>query len=163
MLVVFGVCFFVAIATFKQFAGFKYSKPIGLWIIYLIWPVVCVVVYTISQLMLVLQTLEDRWPIGDIVFGVAFFTIGQVLLFAFSVTICNAIKHYLDGLFFFTLCMLLSVMMVYKYWDSITVSTPAHIDNGGLTDATARGSRVLCWLQGDRLGSQGPTSRQRGL
>lgn len=125
MLVVFGVCFFVAIATFKQFAGFKYSKPIGLWIIYLIWPVVCVVVYTISQLMLVLQTLEDRWPIGDIVFGVAFFTIGQVLLFAFSVTICNAIKHYIDGLFFFTLCMLLSVMMVYKYWDSITVSVSA--------------------------------------
>jgi hypothetical protein len=24
-------------------------------------------------------------------------------------------------LFFFTLCMLLSVMMIYKYWDSITV------------------------------------------
>lgn len=125
MLVVFGVCFFVAIATFKKFAGFNYSKPIGLWIIYLIWPVVCVVVYTISQLMLVLQTLEDRWPIGDIIFGVAFYTIGQVLLFAFSVTICNAIKHYIDGLFFFTLCMLLSVMMVYKYWDSITVRTLA--------------------------------------
>jgi len=44
-----------------------------------------------------------------------------VLLFAFSVTICDAIKHYIDGLFFFTLCVLLSVMMVYKYWDSITV------------------------------------------
>lgn len=125
MFVVFGVCFFVAIATFKKFAGFSYSKPIGLFIVYLIWPIVCVVVYTISQLMLVLQTLEDRWPIGDIVFGFAFYTIGQVLLFAFSVTICNAIKHYIDGLFFFTLCMLLSVMMVYKYWDSITVCTLA--------------------------------------
>ena len=44
-----------------------------------------------------------------------------MLLFAFSVTICNAIQHYIDGLFFFTLCVLLSVMMVYKYWDSITV------------------------------------------
>ena len=54
-------------------------------------------------------------------FGTAFFTIAQVILFAFSATICNAIKHYIDGLFFFTLCMLLSVMMVYKYWDSITV------------------------------------------
>jgi Chitin synthase export chaperone len=74
------------------------------------------------QLILVFRTLADRWPIGDIIFGTAFFTIAQVLLFAFSVTICNAIKHYIDGLFFFTLCMLLSVMMVYKYWDSITVS-----------------------------------------
>jgi len=118
--VVFGASFFVAIATFKNFAGFSYQKPIGLWIIYILWPLVCVVIYIISQLILVFRTLEDRWPIGDIVFGTAFFTVGQVLLFAFSVTICNAIKHYIDGLFFFTLCILLSVMMVYKYWDSIT-------------------------------------------
>jgi len=120
ILVVFGVSFFVAIATFKNVAGFKYTKPIGLWIIYILWPLVCVVVYVVSQLILVFRTLEDRWPIGDIIFGAAAFTIAQVLLFAFSVTICNAIKHYIDGLFFFTLCMLLSVMMVYKYWDSIT-------------------------------------------
>ncbi|CAL1696824.1 unnamed protein product [Somion occarium] len=118
--VVFGVSFFVAIATFKGFAGFSFSKPIGLWIIYILWPLICTVIYIVSQLILVFRTLEDRWPIGDIVFGTAFFTIAQVILFAFSVTICDAIKHYIDGLFFFTLCMLLSVMMVYKYWDSIT-------------------------------------------
>ncbi|EKM77066.1 hypothetical protein AGABI1DRAFT_115471 [Agaricus bisporus var. burnettii JB137-S8] len=119
-LVVFGVSFFIAIATFKQFAGFSFDKTVGLWIIYILWPLICVVIYIISQLVLVFRTLQDRWPIGDIVFGTAFFTIAQVLLFAFSVTICDAIKHYIDGLFFFTLCMLLSVMMVYKYWDSIT-------------------------------------------
>jgi len=78
------------------------------------------VIYVVSQLVLVFRTLDDRWPIGDIVFGAAFFAAAQVLLFGFSITICNAIKHYIDGLFFFTLCMLLSVMMVYKYWDSIT-------------------------------------------
>lgn len=120
-LVVFGVSLFVSIATFKKIAGFDYAKPIGLWIIYILWPLVCTVVYVVSQLVLVFRTLEDRWPIGDIVFGAAFFTVAQVILFAFSVTICDAIKHYIDGLFFFTLCMLLSVMMVYKYWDSITV------------------------------------------
>ena len=85
---------------------------------------VCTVIYVVSQLILVFRTLDDRWPIGDIIFGAGFFTIAQVLLFAFSVTICDAIKHYIDGLFFFTLCMLLSVMMVYKYWDSITVRSP---------------------------------------
>ncbi|KAI0033703.1 chitin synthase III catalytic subunit [Vararia minispora EC-137] len=119
-LVVWGVSFFVAIATFKGFAGFSNTKGTGLWIVYLLWPLVCVVIYVISQLILVFRTLEDRWPIGDIVFGAGAFTIAQVILFAFSDTICNAIKHYIDGLFFFTLCMLLSVMMVYKYWDSIT-------------------------------------------
>ncbi|KAH9891166.1 chitin synthase III catalytic subunit [Cubamyces lactineus] len=120
MLVTFGVSFFVSIATFKRIAGFDYAKPIGLWIIYILWPLVCTVIYVVSQLVLVFRTLEDRWPIGDIVFGAAFFTVAQVILFAFSATICDAIKHYIDGLFFFTLCMLLSVMMVYKYWDSIT-------------------------------------------
>jgi len=119
-LLVFGVSFFVAIATFKQLFGFSYTKPIALFIVYIIWPVVCVPIYIISQLILVFRTLEDRWPIGDIIFGTAFYAGGQVLLFAFSVTICDAIKHYIDGLFFFTLCVLLSVMMVYKYWDSIT-------------------------------------------
>ncbi|THH03622.1 hypothetical protein EW145_g6134 [Phellinidium pouzarii] len=119
-LVVFGVSFFVAIATFKQFAGFKYTHPIGLWIVYILWPLICTVVYVVSQLVLVFRTLEDRWPIGDIIFGTAFFVVAQVVLFAFSVTICDAVEHYIDGLFFFALCMLLSVMMVYKYWDSIT-------------------------------------------
>jgi len=52
--------------------------------------------------------------IGDILFGVGFFTVGAVVLFAFSVTVCDAVEHYIDGLFFFVLCMLLSVMMVYK-------------------------------------------------
>jgi len=117
---VFGVSFFVAIATFKSFASFSPTKPTGLFVVYLIWPILCVAIYTLSQLILVFRTLDDRWPLGDIIFGIAFYTIAQVLLFAFSVTICNAIKHYLDGLFFFTLCVLLSVMMVYKYWDSIT-------------------------------------------
>ncbi|KAJ7637517.1 chitin synthase III catalytic subunit-domain-containing protein [Mycena rosella] len=118
--VVWALGFFVAIATFKKFAGFSYTKPIGLWIIYILWPILCTAIYVVSQLVLVFRTLDDRWPIGDILFGAAFFAAAQVLLFGFSITICNAIKHYIDGLFFFTLCMLLSVMMVYKYWDSIT-------------------------------------------
>ncbi|KAL5534756.1 CHS7 [Sanghuangporus baumii] len=119
-LVVFGLALFVAIATFKQFAGFKYTSPIGLFIVYILWPLICTVVYVVSQLVLVFRTLEDRWPIGDIVFGTAFFVVAQVVLFGFSVKICDAVNHYIDGLFFYALCMLLSVMMVYKYWDSIT-------------------------------------------
>ena len=105
----------IPFATFKKIAGFDYAKPLGLWIVYILWPLVYTVIYVVSQLVLVFRTLEDRWPIGDIVFGTAFFTVAQVVLFAFSVTICDAIKHYIDGLFFFTLCMHLSVMMVYKY------------------------------------------------
>lgn len=80
----------------------------------------CILLYVVSQLILVIRTLDDRWPIGDIIFGVAFFVAGQLLIYGFSTKICDAIKHYLDGLFFGTLCTLLAVMMVYKYYDTIT-------------------------------------------
>jgi len=60
--------------------------------LYIIYTLICVPVYVISQLILVFRTLEDRCPIGD-----AFYAGGQVLFFAFSVTICDAIK--IDGLF----------------------------------------------------------------
>jgi len=116
-LAVWGVCFFVAIATFKQFASFSYKNPIGLFITYLLFPAVCALIYAVSQLVLVVRTLDDRWVIGDVVFGVAFYVVGCVLLFGFSVTICDAVSHYIDGVFFFTLAMLFTVMMVYKYWD----------------------------------------------
>ena len=137
----------------------------GLWIIYLLWPLFCVVIYVISQLILVFRTLDDRWPIGDIVFGTAFYTVAQVLLFAFSITICNAIKHYIDGLFFFTLCILLSVMMVYKYWDSITVCAFFLRGSLGLTkecSSTAGRPRILRRLQGCCMGSQGPATNSWG-
>jgi len=118
--VIFGAVFFIAIATFKSIAGFSPSKPLALWIIMFIFNGACVVVYITLQLILVIRTLGDRWPIGDIVFGSSFFTVATVILYGFSVTICDAITHYVDGLFFSALSYLLSVMMVYKYWDSIT-------------------------------------------
>ena len=116
----FGVTFFVAIGTFQGKFGMSPEHPVVLWIIYLLWPLLCVVIYVVLQLVLVVRTLDDRWPIGDILFGTAFFAVAQVILFAFSNMICDAVKHYIDGLFLFELCVLLSVMMVYKYWDSIT-------------------------------------------
>ncbi len=63
-LIVFGVSFFIAIATFKQKFGFDYTKPLALFIVYMLWPLVCVPVYIVLQLILVFRTLEDRWPIG---------------------------------------------------------------------------------------------------
>ncbi|CAG8814030.1 23224_t:CDS:1, partial [Dentiscutata erythropus] len=77
-------------------------------------------IYVVLQIVLVLNTLDDRWPLGDILFGIAFYVIGQAILYIFSVRICDTAKHYIDGLFFGTICTLLAVMMVYKYWDSIT-------------------------------------------
>jgi len=110
----------VSIFTFKGKAGLGPTKTVGLFVVLYLLNGIFLFIYLIMQIILVANTLQDRWPLGDIVFGVFFFVIGQVILYVFSDTICNAVQHYLDGLFFATICNLLAVMMVYKYWDSIT-------------------------------------------
>lgn len=117
---VFLVVGFVAMATFNNLGPFSYTSPGALWTIYFIVNGSMFLIYTISQIILVTYTLDDRWPLGDIAFGILFFVSGLVVMFIFSVALCEQVKHYLDGLFFGSMCNLLAVMMVYKYWDSIT-------------------------------------------
>lgn len=128
----------ISLATFKSWAGLSPTNTVGLFVVLYILSGIALLVYAAMQIILVTNTLQDRWPLGDIAFGAFFFIIGQVILYVFSNTICNAVQHYLDGLFFATICNLLAVMMVYKvcslssppnlsltnvekqYWDSIT-------------------------------------------
>lgn len=57
---------------------------------------------------------------GDIFFGLVFFLLGVAASLGFSNQICQFSVHYVDGLFLGSTFTLLAVMMVYKYWDSIT-------------------------------------------
>lgn len=110
----FAVCFLVSVLTFKSKGGLSPTNTIGLFLVLYVFNAICIAVYLIMQLFLVVNTLEDRWPLGHIAFGVLVFIAGQVILYAFGDTICNKVQHYLDGLFFATFCNLLAVMMVYK-------------------------------------------------
>ncbi|EPS25800.1 Chitin synthase export chaperone [Penicillium oxalicum] len=118
--VMFALTFIIALMTFKSWGGLGPSNTMGLFIVLYLLNAIAVAIYIVMQLLLVANTLDDRWPLGHIAFGLLVFVIGQVLLYAFSDTICNNVQHYLDGLFFATFCNLLAVMMVYKFWDSIT-------------------------------------------
>ncbi|CAJ2506697.1 Uu.00g078830.m01.CDS01 [Anthostomella pinea] len=118
--VAFVIAFLVSLGTFKSWAGMGPTNTVGLFAVLYLLNGVQLVIYIALQVLLVVRTLEDRWPLGDIAFGVFFFVVGQVILYALSGTICNKTSHYIDGLFFATICNLLAVMMVYKYWDSIT-------------------------------------------
>ncbi|ORZ03450.1 chitin synthase III catalytic subunit [Syncephalastrum racemosum] len=118
--VVFLTMGFIAMATFSNLGPFNYESPMVMWIIYFFVNGAMVVIYAISQIILVVYTLDDQWPLGGIIFGALFFGIGQIMMYIFSVTICDQSKHFLDGLFFGSGCNLLAVMMIYKYWDSIT-------------------------------------------
>ncbi|EFX05196.1 chitin biosynthesis protein [Grosmannia clavigera kw1407] len=116
----FIISFLVSLATFKSWAGLGPTNTVGLFVVLYLLNAIQLFVYVVLQILLIARTLQDRWPLGNIAFGLFFFIAGQILLYAFSSRICVAIGHYLDGLFFATVCNLLAVMMVYKYWDSIT-------------------------------------------
>lgn len=126
-LIAFAITFLVSLATFKSWAGLNPTTTIGLFVVLYLLNAVELFVYVVMQILLVVRTLRDRWPLGDIAFGVFFFVIGQVILYAFSSKICIAVQHYLDGLFFATVCNLLGVMMVYK-----VCSSPNYLYSGFL-------------------------------
>ncbi|KAI9841511.1 MAG: Chitin synthase, class 7 [Thelocarpon superellum] len=119
-LAMFIICGAVSLCTFKGWAGLGPTNTVGLFVVLYVFNAIALAIYVVLQVILVLNTLQDRWPLGDIAFGVLFFVIGQVLLYVFGDRICDGASHYVDGLFIATVCNLLAVMMVYKYWDSIT-------------------------------------------
>ncbi|GAB7352510.1 hypothetical protein MBLNU459_g2910t2 [Dothideomycetes sp. NU459] len=116
----FVITFLVSLMTFKGWAGLGPTKTIGLFVVLYIVNAIFIFVYVAMQVLLVMGTLQDRWPLGNIAFGVLFFVAGQIILYVFSEPVCEGISHYMDGIFFATVCNLLGVMMVYKFWDSIT-------------------------------------------
>ncbi|DAA79586.1 TPA_exp: Uncharacterized protein A8136_0359 [Trichophyton benhamiae CBS 112371] len=110
----------ISLLTFQGWAGLSPTNTVAMFVVLYVLNALCLAIYVIMQIILVVNTLQDRWPLGHITFGVFFFVAGQVILYVFSDTVCEGVQHYLDGLFFVTFCNLLSVMMIYKYWDSIT-------------------------------------------
>jgi len=110
----FIVEFAVSLLTFKGWAGIGPENTTILFVVLYIIPALFLLVYVVMQFFLVVNTLQDRWPLGDLAFGVFFIVVGQVILYALGTTICEETSHYLDAVFFATICNLLAVMMVYK-------------------------------------------------
>ncbi|ORX87844.1 hypothetical protein K493DRAFT_237240 [Basidiobolus meristosporus CBS 931.73] len=120
-MLILGIVAFVSFATFENLFGFFDSnKPLILWIVYFFFNGAAMCIYFILQVVLVVNTLDDLWPLGGVIFAAFSFVAGQVILLLFSLEICESTSHYLDGLFLEILCRLFAMMMIYKYWDSIT-------------------------------------------
>ena len=117
-LVSFGINFAASVLTFN--GSFPKDKPLILFILFFVVNGAEILIYFLMQVFLVITVLDEKWPLGAILFGAAFYIIGVVSEFVFAREICELCGHYIDGLFFGVTFILLAVMMVYKYWDSIT-------------------------------------------
>lgn len=139
----FVVNFLVSLFTFKDFpSSIGDSNTLPLFIVSYLLNALILFIYVVSQVILVFFALDSSWPLGAICLGVFFFVAGQLLTYVFSAGICEQVGHYVDGVFFATICNMSAVMMIYKFWDMITIddlefsvaTVEAGVNNFGMDD-----------------------------
>lgn len=117
----FVVNFVVSLVTFKSWnTALDDRTTTTLFVVSYVINAIILAVYVVSQLILVFFALDSYWSLGAIILFTFFFVAGQILVYVFSQTICVNSKHYVDGIFFGSVCNLSALMMVYKFWDMIT-------------------------------------------
>jgi predicted neutral ceramidase superfamily lipid hydrolase len=116
-----GIGFVVTFGTLSGKLGLGPTKQAPLFFIYFVYSAVAVLIYVITQTILVLRVAVNRlWPLGSLYMAFSTFALAQVFIFVLSTNVCETTAHNFDGIFFASIFHLFSVMMVYKYWDSIT-------------------------------------------
>lgn len=118
---------YIALDTAYDWTGFFSAQsygPIhrnyGLYVLYQLWPLLCVFLFYVLETFLVLRVLEEKRPMLWLTLSVLFFAIGQVLNYVVSIYICRGTSGKIDGCFFQSLFNLLSVVTVWIFWSSIT-------------------------------------------
>ncbi|KAL2160018.1 hypothetical protein VTH06DRAFT_1673 [Thermothelomyces fergusii] len=117
---------YIALDTGFAFTGYwdsSYSSPnrsIALYVLYLLIPLLWIVLYFVLESVLVLKVLGEIRPMLFLVSSAVAFAAGQVFNFVVSPYICNGTSGAIDGALFQTLFTLLSVVLVWFFWSSIT-------------------------------------------
>lgn len=112
------------------------NRSIALYVLYQLWPLICLVGFFLLETILVLRVLGEKKPMRQcipaspdcpancptvyLIAAAILFAIGQVFQYVISTHICNGTSHKIDGALFETLFTLLSVVMIWVFWSSIT-------------------------------------------
>lgn len=96
------------------------NRNIGLYVLYQLAPLVFLFVYFVLETILVVKVLGERKPMIFLVGAAVLFALGQIFNYVISPHICNGTNGKIDGALFETLCTLLSVVMIWIFWSSIT-------------------------------------------
>ena len=106
----------------------------GLYVLYQLFPLVCLFFFFILETILVLRVLGERKPMLYLVAAALLFAIGQIFQYIVSVHICNGSSGKINGAFFETLFTLMSVVMIWVFWSSITEDDwPMPVSGGSYT------------------------------
>ncbi|KAI9831058.1 MAG: hypothetical protein M1826_003956 [Phylliscum demangeonii] len=96
------------------------DRNIGLYVLYLLAPLVFLALFCVLEVVLVLRVLGEVKPLVYLAAAVLLFAIGQIFQYVISTHICRGTHHAIDGALFETLFTLLAVVMLWGFWSSIT-------------------------------------------
>lgn len=96
------------------------NRNIALYVLYQLVPLVFLVVFYVLEGVLVLRVLGEVRPMLYLTGAAVLFALGQIFNYVVSPHICNGTAGKIDGALFETLFTLLSVVMIWVFWSSIT-------------------------------------------
>lgn len=95
-------------------------KNVALFTLYLVWPIIAIGLYVILETVIVVKFLGEKRPLLLLYLALVSFAIAQVFMFVVSHYICSGTNHDVDGSLFSTLFTLISVILIWMFWNSIT-------------------------------------------
>ncbi|CDM35545.1 hypothetical protein DTO013E5_7981 [Penicillium roqueforti] len=96
------------------------NRNIALYVLYQLFPLVCIVLFYVLEAVLVLRVLGEFRPMLYLSGAGLLFAIGQIFNYVISTHLCQASHGKINGALFETLFTLLSVSGVWAFWSSIT-------------------------------------------
>lgn len=117
---------YIALDTGLQFTGYwdsSYQSPnrnIALYVMYQLVPLVLLVAFFVLEAILVVRVLGETRPMIYLTAAGVLFALGQIFNYVISKHICDGTSGKIDGALFQTFFTLLSVVMIWIFWSSIT-------------------------------------------
>lgn len=96
------------------------NRNLGLYVLYQLAPLIFLFAFFVLESILVLRILGETKPMLYLIAAALLFAISQIFNYVISTHICNGTNGKIDGALFETLFTLLSVVMVWIFWSSIT-------------------------------------------
>jgi hypothetical protein len=96
------------------------NRNIALYVLYQLVPLIFLVAFYVLEAFLVLRVLGELRPMFYLTGAAILFALGQVFNYVVSPYICRGTSGKIDGALFETFFTLLSVVMVWVFWSSIT-------------------------------------------
>lgn len=96
------------------------NRSIALYVLYQLWPLICLFGFFVLETILVLRVLGEKKPMIYLFGAALLFAIGQIFQYVISTHLCQGSNGKIDGAFFESLFTLFSVIMIWFFWSSIT-------------------------------------------